>query len=248
MKLMKIIMILLFPLAVWADATQNRYHTDTFYPQQSHKVVLATLDKMESGDRACYLHLRDQKGNSFEEMALFSLCEADDLIGKELYLVYKVEHILDAACEGDPQCQNVKEVLVVNKAYPLRRELFTCKSLDDEIVLDWQGDAFKLRINDKSYMIATRDASGGATPFAGGGASWIQLHHDNEMITLYSGIGKWGENGALITKQGLVIHKDFKVKKVFTCNATSHSSIGPDFFESISLTPSSEDFDISQFL
>jgi hypothetical protein len=74
---------------------------------------------LEAGDVACYLSLKDDRGAAFQEMADFSICEQESLVGKRVTLTYKLEKVLADSCQGDPACKDTKTVALVTAVKPL---------------------------------------------------------------------------------------------------------------------------------
>lgn len=78
------------------------------------KNTSGVLIGLQSGDVACYLTLKDQKGKEFTELATFELCEMTQLVGKRVRLSYRIESVLADSCQGDPECKDTQKVALVN--------------------------------------------------------------------------------------------------------------------------------------
>ena len=89
---------------------------DTLRINGETKQVEGILRAAVSGDVACYLELEDDRGARFHESAVFELCEDPSLIGQRLRLSYTVENVLAAACEGDVDCGESEQVVLVSAA------------------------------------------------------------------------------------------------------------------------------------
>lgn len=69
-----------------------------------------------SGDAACYLQLQSDSGETFDESAVFELCDDPALIGQRLKLSYSVENVLAEECQGDVDCGLSDQVVLVSGA------------------------------------------------------------------------------------------------------------------------------------
>lgn len=69
-----------------------------------------------SGDVACYLLLQSDSGETFDESAVFELCDDPALIGQRLKLSYSVENVLAEECQGDVDCGLSDQVVLVSGA------------------------------------------------------------------------------------------------------------------------------------
>lgn len=78
------------------------------------KTTVGTLQKLVSGDRACYVYLNDTKGRPFDEMALFEICDQKDLIGKRVRLSYKRDTVIAYSCQGNPECKDSENVVLID--------------------------------------------------------------------------------------------------------------------------------------
>jgi hypothetical protein len=67
-----------------------------------------------AGDRACYLNVEDEKGQSREEMASFELCEREDLVGRRARLHFGKAQVMAESCQGNPDCPDTETVDLVN--------------------------------------------------------------------------------------------------------------------------------------
>lgn len=82
------------------------------------KRVYGTLSSASAGDTACYLHMKDDKGAAFDEMAEFDFCEPRNMRrygGKRLALTYAMESVLSAECDGNMDCGKSDRVALIKK-------------------------------------------------------------------------------------------------------------------------------------
>lgn len=76
----------------------------------------------EAGDIACYLHIRDDAGDSRRWMAEFEFCEgAGPRIGRRFALTWREGNVQHPDCQGNPACRATRRVLLVVGMRPLPR-------------------------------------------------------------------------------------------------------------------------------
>jgi hypothetical protein len=89
---------------------------DTVKIGRETKKTVGVVMEAVSGDVACYLKLKDDRGVVFDELAGFEICEQPKLVGKRVMLTYKLEKVLADECQGDPECKKTKAVPLVTSA------------------------------------------------------------------------------------------------------------------------------------
>ena len=77
---------------------------------------------IESGDRACYLTVRDDGGAATTVMADYSVCDSNAILDRRVYLEYAPSNVIAASCEGDPDCLETETVAMVVVATPIDGE------------------------------------------------------------------------------------------------------------------------------
>jgi len=83
------------------------------------KRAFGTPTAFESGDIACYLTLKDDRGATFREMADFDLCAQERALkGKRVALAYRAQRVQSASCQGNPDCKKTDTVILVVAARP----------------------------------------------------------------------------------------------------------------------------------
>ena len=83
------------------------------------KRAYGTVQSMENGDIACYLHMKDDRGAKFTELADFEICmQKPSVVGKRVRLDYQVSRVQSASCQGDPNCKKSDVIALVSKATP----------------------------------------------------------------------------------------------------------------------------------
>lgn len=86
------------------------------------KPAFGTPVAFQSGDIACYLTLKDDKGATFNLAADFELCAQEKALkGRRVALSYKTVQVQAASCQGDPNCRKseTKALVVAAKPAPL---------------------------------------------------------------------------------------------------------------------------------
>ena len=86
---------------------------DTVKVGKETKKTIGVVMEAVSGDVACYLKLKDDRGVVFDELADFAICEKPKLAGKRVMLKYSLEKVLADECQGDPDCKKSKTVALV---------------------------------------------------------------------------------------------------------------------------------------
>lgn len=105
--------VLLVPAAALAQAPEQ------VKVGNQMKRAYGTVQRMENGDIACYLHMKDDRGAAFTEMADFEICmQKPSVVGKRVRLEYQVSRVQSASCQGDPDCKKSDVVALVSKATP----------------------------------------------------------------------------------------------------------------------------------
>ncbi|MBM3646928.1 MAG: hypothetical protein FJX11_03970 [Alphaproteobacteria bacterium] len=235
------------------------------------KRTVGTITGMAAGDVACYLTLKDDRGARFEEMAAFDICEQRALIGRRVSLTYDLRSVMAPECQGDPNCKKVLRAIVVIAVRPLIAGATSLCAPDEVVVFSCRtGDktvsvcaARGARAN-QGYLQyrfgrpaagATPEfvlpeekkppahaASGRSVPFAGGGGAWLRFGQGAHDYIVYTGIGRWGPDGAVREKSGIVVEQAGKPIASPRCSTRPLSLLGPDWFEQVGL-PSGRDFD-----
>jgi hypothetical protein len=94
---------------------------DTVKIGKETKKTVGVVMEAVSGDVACYLKLKDDRGVVFDELAGFEICEEPKLVGKRVMLTYKLEKVLADECQGDPECKKTKTVPLVTSVRVLAK-------------------------------------------------------------------------------------------------------------------------------
>lgn len=109
--------VLLLAALAFGPLAANAQSDDTVRIGGQTKKTRGTLLQATSGDIACYLKLRDDRGAAFDEMADFSICEQQpSLVGKRVTLTYTVANVMAQECQGNVDCKKSDRVVLVAAA------------------------------------------------------------------------------------------------------------------------------------
>ena len=87
-------------------------------------------------------------------------------------------------------------------------------------------------------------AQSGMLMFSGGGGAYLQFRDGVTIYTVYSAIGRWGDAGQTIEREGGTAHKGGRIIADIPCQAAAVSELGPAFFEKAGLPETEDDFDL----
>ena len=82
------------------------------------KKTVGTVKSITDGDAGCYYELKDAKGATFTETAVFDLCDPKKkriYRGKKVSLTYKIEKVMADDCEGNPDCKRHKHDAIIKQ-------------------------------------------------------------------------------------------------------------------------------------
>ena len=79
------------------------------------KPEVALVKGMEAGDVACYVTLVDAKGKETTQMADFSICEMNALIGKRVQIMRTKTNVMAESCQGNPDCTDTETVNLISR-------------------------------------------------------------------------------------------------------------------------------------
>lgn len=86
-------------------------------------------------------------------------------------------------------------------------------------------------------------ATGEATGFAGGGGAWLRFTHGNYAYVVYSGIGRWGRNGATEERNGVQVERNGKPLATLSCAEPDAGELSPDWFQKMGIKPDAQGFE-----
>jgi hypothetical protein len=84
--------------------------------------------------------------------------------------------------------------------------------------------------------IPPNSAHGDIDAFAGGGGSWLRFSNGPTTYTVYTGIGKWGPDGAIREKAGIFIARDGQRLARIECNDKPASEVSRDWLDKMGVT------------
>ncbi|PSN17722.1 hypothetical protein C7271_16260 [filamentous cyanobacterium CCP5] len=107
--------------------------------------VVVTVQGLTAGDRACYIDVVDRGGVYSTQYADFAICE-QDLIGKDVTLIYEPANILAASCQGNLDCGESETVMLVSQV--------------DALELPTVGTVYEILLGESVCELGFADTSG----------------------------------------------------------------------------------------
>ncbi len=81
------------------------------------KRTVGNVVRMDYGDAACYITFKDDKGEEFDEVADFAVCDQKPNIeGKRIRMSYTQSKIMSPECQGDMKCKKTQTVALITAA------------------------------------------------------------------------------------------------------------------------------------
>ena len=243
-----------------------------------------TVVSLTAGDTGCYMTLKDDRGASFQELAVFDLCERKNLVGKRVTLAYAMQKVMSPDCQGDPNCKKTRTVALVTAATiaaappttsrpatPAKARATWCTA-DEQVIFNCATNTRIISVCASKGATATtgtlqyhfgkpdgtepeveqpRDrlapakaALGDSFPLSGGGGAWIRFQVGQLRTTIYTAVGKFGPNGQVQQRAGLVAVQQGKEIASVRCVGKETSELGPDWFNRVGIQSGGEDFDL----
>ncbi|WP_155523999.1 hypothetical protein [Nodosilinea nodulosa] len=84
-------------------------------PSAAQQPATGTIQRLNAGDRACYVDVVNDQGQKFTEFANFEICE-QNLVGQRVQLTYESGNIQAASCQGNPDCAETETVMLITQA------------------------------------------------------------------------------------------------------------------------------------
>jgi hypothetical protein len=108
----------ILPLAVLVHGLASAQAPETVKVGSFTKPGVATVVSVDPGDAACYVTLKDARGQQSTEPAAFELCtrQPSPLVGKRVQLQYTLSQVAADACGGDPSCKKKQTVALITSA------------------------------------------------------------------------------------------------------------------------------------
>ena len=109
MKKLILLSLLFVGLPAAADDTQTI--------GRETKRTVGSVVRMDYADAACYITFKDDKGEEFDEVADFAVCDQKPNIhGKRIRMSYTQNRIMSPECQGDPKCKKTQTVALITSA------------------------------------------------------------------------------------------------------------------------------------
>lgn len=78
------------------------------------KITRGTVTKLEAGDVACYVTLKDESGKTVEEKGNFEVCDDAKYKGKKVELSWTLAKLMSPDCQGDTSCTKTITVPLIS--------------------------------------------------------------------------------------------------------------------------------------
>jgi hypothetical protein len=231
------------------------------------KKTAGVITDLQAGDVACYITLKDDQGAEFNEMADFSICENQGLIGKRVTLTYKLGNVMADECQGNPDCTKTRTVALVTAARPVAGKpaasfckpsetvVFECRTGAKLVSVCAARGTLQYRFGkpEKPELklpdppsAPSQAATGDTVAFSGGGGAWLRFHKGDYAYVVYTGIGKWGPHGEPHTKDGVAVERAGKLVSNVKCTGKPTSLLGADWYEKVGITSKGEEFEFPE--
>ena len=174
---------------------------------------IATIQRLTAGDRACYVELTDDSGQTSTEFANFTICE-QQLVGKRVRLTYESGNILAEACQGNPDCGQSEAVMLITQAEvlaPVNAPTTTIQTLADGNYRYWNGTTTQSIVSNETLL-------------ANGGIVFLFRKQGNNVTGIFSYV-----DGEAICVQGQVNGNTISGLAVQTLQGASVLSAGESF-------------------
>ena len=88
----------------------------------------------------------------------------------------------------------------------------------------------------------SRTATGESAAFAGGGGVWLRFTQGNFAYVVYSGVGRWGRNGAVEVREGVQVERNGRAVATLACAAPRVNELGPDWLQRLGIAADAQGF------
>lgn len=233
------------------------------------KVEQGTIRSMENGDVACYLDIFDERGNQYQEMADFEICDQTNLLNKNVKFYYRMNNVLAASCNGNPDCRRSDTVYLINRVEEIQLQssnapshcfqnefvIFSCNTRSNKVVSICSSQTLGPQTGYLQYRFGT----------IGSFPEYVYpSNHQQASKYFYSGnLTFSGGGGAYLKfingtynytiytgtgrgwdKQGVVINDRQHEISRYTCEGAWTSILGPQIFNQAGLTADQYGFEI----
>lgn len=133
-------------------------------PSEAQQPAIGTVQRLNAGDRACYVDVVTDQGEKFTEFADFEICE-QNLVGQRVQFTYESGNIQAASCQGNPDCADTETVMLITQAQVMsapnpapQPALSRVQDLPDGNYRYWNGTPSSSVVSDADLL-----ANGGVT-------------------------------------------------------------------------------------
>lgn len=85
-------------------------------------------------------------------------------------------------------------------------------------------------------------AQGAVETFASGGGAWLRFAKGAYTYTVFTGVGRWGPQGQVVEREGVLVERQGKTVAHLPCTATASSQLSPDWYERMGIQPGDQEF------
>jgi hypothetical protein len=198
--------------------------------------------------------------------------QADRLTGQVVSLTYKPTRVMAASCQGDTACTRFEVVALVTGAVPTaaaapaaswcrpgETDLYTCDAGAKRVSVcvspgaSAQAGRLVYRFGSaaagqpelelpRAPTAPGRTATGESAAFAGGGGVWLRFAQGQFGYVVYSGVGRWGRNGATETREGVQVERQGRAIATLACAAPRVNELGPEWLQRLGIAPDAQGF------
>lgn len=94
----------------------------------------------------------------------------------------------------------------------------------------------------RQATVPSRTATGESAAFAGGGGVWLRFTQGNFAYVVYSGVGRWGRNGAVEVREGVQVERNGRAVATLACAAPRVNELGPDWLQRLGIAADAQGF------
>jgi len=198
--------------------------------------------------------------------------QADRLTGQTVSLTYTPTRVMAASCQGDTACTRFEVVALVTGALPTaaaatgtswcrpgETDLYTCDAGAKRVSVcvspgaSAQAGRLLYRFGPAASGLPElelpraptapgRTATGEAAAFAGGGGVWLRFTQGQFGYVVYSGVGRWGRNGATETREGVQVERQGRAIATLACATPRVNELGSEWLQRLGIAPDAQGF------
>lgn len=94
----------------------------------------------------------------------------------------------------------------------------------------------------RQATVPSRTATGEVAAFAGGGGVWLRFTQGAFAYVVYSGVGRWGRNGAVEVREGVQVERNGRSVATLACAKPRVNELGPDWLQRLGIAADAQGF------